>query len=145
MCQNTLVMLFSSGLFVMASREILVASVVVNAPAIKPLVGDARHKLSELSSGGWRRTAYGNWSNLGGSAHNKSQVGDNMENFKALASSSSRKRGSAYMMSNVGRMPAPGESQDHINAVADGDDSSTDGNRKEMGIMVTREVALCIK
>ncbi|KAI0144498.1 hypothetical protein GGR57DRAFT_517974 [Xylariaceae sp. FL1272] len=156
----SLCILFSSGIFVMiaaiirayyslanienltvalgwASREILVASIVVCAPAIKPLVTDARKKLTGHSG-----TGTGSWKTRDASNGGHLRLGDTAsraaENKTTITASGNQKRAPTYMLSNLGRSQSQGESQDHITTVLDTDDNSIGSSgAKESGIVVT--------
>ncbi|KAH9906912.1 hypothetical protein F4778DRAFT_778344 [Xylariomycetidae sp. FL2044] len=162
--------LFSSGVFVMtcsivrayyslaniesltvalgwASREILVAAIVVCAPSIKPLVSQAKKRLTgNYGSGGSNSWKSGDGSRHGLSRINNSAARDPENITTVVAGGPSRSP--TYKLSNGIGWSQRGESQDHINAIVDGDDKSTSsggggegggGGGKDSGIMVTHE------
>ncbi|KAI3323400.1 hypothetical protein HD806DRAFT_535225 [Xylariaceae sp. AK1471] len=135
-------LLFSSGIFVIAaaivrayyslinieslpvalgwaSREILVACIVVCAPSIKPLVSDA--------------------SNQSSSRPNKS-IADDADKITTIASGG-RRRAPSYEMSAIGRSLYHRESQDHIITISEVDSNNINSSGgRDNGIMVTTEV-----
>ncbi|KAI5924177.1 hypothetical protein F4810DRAFT_719425 [Camillea tinctor] len=157
--------LFSSGIFVMicatlrayyslrdiqtlsvalgwASREVLVASIVVCAPALKPLVSSAKKKLSSAHhSQSWNSAPFGPRS--GHSKLSDHNHGDETESHIATITSGGQKGVPTYKMSVMHRSrperdPHPSsESQEAINysTTPGGSNSSME----EPGIQVTTE------
>jgi hypothetical protein len=163
-----LILLFCSGIFVMicailrayysiayietltvalgwASREILVASVVVCAPSLKPLFSSARKK---LTSGGAGTGGSYDLSNRGRSLRsdkaNETRIG-----HVTTVLSGNNKRLTHYKLSSFSRSRVErgqqgsilaSESRDHINSLEAGDNISIDSSTaKEQGIHLTTE------
>ena len=103
-----------------ASRELLVASIVVCSPTIKPLVSQAKRILTDKSrSGSWR-------------THPGSQLTDSNMNYEpdnvANLVPGGQRRAPTYKMSVIGRSHPQSESQDHINRIHETDSNSTRSN-----------------
>ncbi|KAK7751875.1 hypothetical protein SLS62_006176 [Diatrype stigma] len=114
-----------------ASREVLVATIVVCSPTIKPLVSEYKRNLSD-------RYTSGTWNSRGASNHGMSKLTGASNNHDDLTSS--QKRGQTYKMTVMGRNHTSSESQDHINAIPEADDNSTNSNsRAGNGIVVKTE------
>ncbi|KAH7118298.1 hypothetical protein EDB81DRAFT_952672 [Dactylonectria macrodidyma] len=166
-----LVVLFSSGIFVMvcailrayyslknietlaialgwASREILVASIVVCAPSLKHLISTVKRALtSDGGSESWRSHGLADRANSMPMNNPRSDL----EGQVMTVGSRSQKRSPHYMLFDIGcskfeqRLSVPGgESQDHINAIPEVADS-IDADRNvvmEHSIQVTTEVTV---
>ncbi|KAI0114267.1 hypothetical protein F4776DRAFT_330749 [Hypoxylon sp. NC0597] len=155
----SLMILFGSGIFVMicavlrayyslvalddnsvalgwAAREFLVAAIVVCAPSIKPLFSEYKKK----ATGGY---GSGSWQSANGSNHMSRLPPYNSKNDIENATtitSGNPKRSQTYKMATIGRSQPQSESQDHINAGVDADNSSTNSNSNARdGIVVTTE------
>lgn len=119
-----------------ASREVLVAAIVVCSPTIKPLVSECKRNLSD-------RYTSGTWNSRGASNHGMSKLtGASHQKYDDLVTigSSGQKRGPTYKMTVMGRNHTSSESQDHINVIPEADDNSTNSNsRAENGIVVKTE------
>ncbi|KAJ9663886.1 hypothetical protein H2198_000646 [Neophaeococcomyces mojaviensis] len=171
----TLGLLFSSGIFVMvcsilrayyslkdietlavalgwASREILVASAVVCAPSIKPLISSAKKKLSSN-----HRSESGK--NHDTSSRGRPKLTDTDYDVErrvttiTTITSGNQKRPGHYKLFSIGRQTSDGdiertlhksESQDHINVVVTELDGSSmySGTGTEQGIYVTTEYSV---
>ena len=115
-----------------ASRELLVASIVVCSPTIKPLVSQAKRVITDKSrSGSWRSHA--------GSQFTDNNTNRDPENAANLTFGN-QKRGTTYKMSVMGRSHPQSESQDHINRIHETDSNSTNSNGVAgSGILVKTE------
>lgn len=171
--------LFSSGIFVMvcavvrayyslsninnlsialgwASREILVASIVVCAPSFKPILSHAKAAISGNSgsgSGSWKR--YGNLT--GGRQNNTDHQAEGGYLTSVTASghrfSTDNGRGSRFKMGPLSRSKNgvdtiasfKGESQERINETTKGNDSPHSSSEDmRNGIHVTTHVSLAV-
>ncbi|KAI0832183.1 hypothetical protein F5Y06DRAFT_281240 [Hypoxylon sp. FL0890] len=154
----SLTILFGSGIFVMicailrayyslvsldnntvalgwAAREFLVAAVVVCAPSIKPLFSEYKKKVTGYGSGSWQKSGDGS-NGLSRIPYNSK---NDIENATTITTGNP-KRAQTYKMTTIGRSQPQSESQDHINAGVDADNSSTNSNTRDpSGIVVTTE------
>ncbi|KAI1640577.1 hypothetical protein F4809DRAFT_589372 [Biscogniauxia mediterranea] len=159
--------LFSSGVFIMicavlrayyslrdiqtlsvalgwASREILVASIVVCAPALKPLFSSAKKKLSSAhGSQSWNSNGFGPRS-----GHSKLSDHGNMEDPEghvATITSGGQKTVPSYKMSVINRArperdhTPSSESQEDIYHPSKSTAGRSDSSMEEPGIQVTTE------
>lgn len=114
-----------------ASREILVATIVVCSPTIKPRGSQAKRSLSDkYSSGAWK--------SRGGSNPGISRLTDHCGHRDAnglmtIRDSSGQKRAQTYKMTVMGRSHPNTESQDHINAIGETERSSTSSINQGVG------------
>lgn len=125
-----------------ASREILVATIVVCSPTIKPLGSQAKRSLSDKYSSG-------TWKSRGGSNPGISRLTDHCGHRDAnglmtIRDSSGQKRAQTYKMTVMGRSHPNTESQDHINAIGETERSSTSSINQGVGngIVVKTEFAV---
>ncbi|KAI1139214.1 hypothetical protein F5Y05DRAFT_341416 [Hypoxylon sp. FL0543] len=155
----SLTLLFGSGVFVMicailrayyslvliddntvalgwAAREFLIAVIVVSAPSIKPLFSECKKRVTgNYGSGSWQS---GDGSN-GVSRLPPYNSKNDIENATTITSGNPKKA-QTYKMTTIGRSQPQSESQDHINAGEDADNSSTNSNARDpSGIVVTTE------
>lgn len=104
-----------------ASREILVATIVVCSPTIKPLISEAKRSLSgKCSSGGWK--------SHGGSKLTDHSARNGADLLVTIGGTGSQKHAPTYKMTVMGRSHLQSESQDHINMARDTDNNSTSSN-----------------